>query len=105
MSPSTLPRSASADPRAYVQIAAAVRQRLDGGTLKPGDKVTITDLAASHGVSRQIAARGLRVLEDEGRLKRFPGFGYAVACTKTPRPPSCGPYGPRGTSWPGSPGG
>jgi DNA-binding GntR family transcriptional regulator len=84
--PSTLPRSASPDPRAYMQIAAAVRQRLDGGTLQPGDKVTITDLAESHGVSRQTAARGLRVLEDEGRLRRFPGFGYAVQATSATEP-------------------
>jgi DNA-binding GntR family transcriptional regulator len=64
-----------------VRIADTVRQWLDDGTLKPGDKVTITDLAENYRVTRQTAAKGLHVLAGEGRLKRFPGFGYAVQDT------------------------
>jgi DNA-binding GntR family transcriptional regulator len=66
-----------------VQIAATVRQWLDDGTFNPGDKVTITDLAERYGVSRGTAARGLHILEGEGRLRRFPGFGYAVQDTRS----------------------
>jgi len=79
--PSTTPHGSSADPRAYVQIADTVRHWLDEGMLKPGDKVTIADLAGNYGVNRQTAAKGLQVLAGEGRLKRFPGFGYAVQDT------------------------
>jgi DNA-binding GntR family transcriptional regulator len=75
------PHGNSADPRAYVHIADTVRHWLDEGMLNPGDKVTIADLAENYGVNRRTATKGLHILAGEGRLKRFPGFGYAVQDT------------------------
>jgi DNA-binding GntR family transcriptional regulator len=65
-------------PRPYMRIAAAVRAQIDDGTLKLGDTVPITALTRQHGVARRTAARALRLLETEGCLKRYPGYGYTV---------------------------
>ena len=86
MLPSTIAQGSSAGPRAYAQIADTIGHWLDEGTLKPGDKVTITDLAEDYRVNRRTAARGLHVLAGEGRLRRFPGFGYAVQDASAARP-------------------
>ena len=68
------------DPRAYVRIAATVRQRITTGQLTPGQPVpSITSLVQEHGVARQTAAKALRMLETEGLLRRIPGLGYYVA--------------------------
>lgn len=67
------------DPRAYVRIAAAVRQQITSGELAPGQPVpSITVLVQEHGVARQTAAKALRMLETEGILRRIPGLGYYV---------------------------
>ena len=39
---------------------------------------SITTLVQEHGVARQTAAKGLRLLESEGLLYRVPGLGYYV---------------------------
>ena len=72
------PDELGTDPRRYARIAAAVRRQIDDGTLKPGDTVPIGPLTRQHGVARRTAASGLRLLETEGRLKRYPGHGYTV---------------------------
>ena len=66
-------------PWLWEQVAYSLRQRLDDGTLKPGDLVTIANLRREHSLkTRQTAGRALRLLEREGWLKRFPGYGYVV---------------------------
>ena len=68
------------DPRAYVQIAAAVRQRITTGELAPGQPApSITALVQEHGVARQTASKALRMLETEGLVRRVPGLGYYVS--------------------------
>ena len=65
--------------RLWEQVACLLRQRLDDGTLKPGGLVVIGDVLREYGLkTRQTASRALRLLEGEGRLKRFPGYGYMV---------------------------
>lgn len=66
------------EPRMSVRIAHLVRRKIDDGELKPGDSVKLATLAEEHGVNRQTAARGLRRLVEEGRLSRWPGYGYIV---------------------------
>jgi hypothetical protein len=67
------------DPRAYVRIAALVRAQIESGQLARGQPVpSITTLVQEHGVARQTAAKGLRLLESEGLLYRVPGLGYYV---------------------------
>jgi len=60
-------------------ITEAVRGRIAGGTLKPGRRVSIGDLAPEMLVSRKTAAKALVALEAEGLLERRPGIGYVVA--------------------------
>jgi DNA-binding GntR family transcriptional regulator len=68
------------DPRAYVRIATAVRERITSGELKAGQPVpSITALTQEHGVARQTAAKALHMLETEGLVRRIPGLGYYVS--------------------------
>jgi DNA-binding GntR family transcriptional regulator len=69
----------NSDPRAYVRIAAEVRARIESGDLAPGDAVpSITTLVQQHGVARETAAHALKVLAEEGLVRRYPGLGYFV---------------------------
>ena len=69
---------AIADPRSYMKIAESVRRMINTGDLKPGDPVPIGDLSNEHGMARQTVSKGLALLCEEGRLKRWPGHGYIV---------------------------
>ena len=70
-----------ADPRAYIRIAAVLRERITAGELVPGHATpSITRLCADHGVARQTAAHALHVLQDAGLVYQVPGLGYHV-CT------------------------
>jgi Bacterial regulatory proteins, gntR family len=54
-----------ADRRAYIRIAALLRERITTGELAGGQATpSITRLCADHGVARQTAAHALRVLQD-----------------------------------------
>jgi DNA-binding GntR family transcriptional regulator len=74
-----LTRADIADPRAYVRLAAIVRQQIIDGTLEPGQPVpSITRLSQEHGHARATCGKALRTLEDGGLLTRIPGLGYYV---------------------------
>ena len=67
------------DPRAYVRLAALVRQQITDGTLKSGQPAPpITRLSQEHGHARPTCGKALHLLEDEGLLTRIPGLGYYV---------------------------
>jgi DNA-binding GntR family transcriptional regulator len=67
------------DPRAYVRVAAIVRQQIADGTLRPGGAApSITFLSREHGHARPTCGRALRMLEGEGLLTQIPGLGYYV---------------------------
>lgn len=66
------------DPRKWVQVADYLRTQIDGGQLKPDTRVTVMKLARERGVSKKTATTAVRALTDEGRLRRFPGYGYVV---------------------------
>ena len=66
------------DPRLYVRIANDLREKMDAGTLEPGARPSITVLSQDWGTARQTAAKALRKLEGEKRVKRYPGVGYVV---------------------------
>jgi DNA-binding GntR family transcriptional regulator len=67
------------DPRAYVRIAAAVRERIAAGELEAGQPApSITSLCQEWGVARETAAHAMSVLEAEGLVRRYPGRGYYV---------------------------
>ena len=67
------------DPRIYLRIAAAVRERIEADELKPGQPApSITSLCQEWGVARETAAHALQVLETEGLVRRYPGRGYYI---------------------------
>jgi DNA-binding GntR family transcriptional regulator len=67
------------DPRAYVRMAAVVRQQIAAGALQPGRPApSITQLAREYGHARPTCSKALRLLVDEGLLIRVPGLGYYV---------------------------
>ena len=67
------------DPRAYMRMAAVVRQQVAVGALQPGRPApSITHLAREYGHARPTSSKALRLLEDEGLLIRVPGLGYYV---------------------------
>jgi len=68
------------DPRAYVRIAALVREMISNQALPPGSHApSITSLCREHGHARHTCGMAMRLLEDEGLLYRVPGLGYYVA--------------------------
>jgi DNA-binding transcriptional MocR family regulator len=74
-----------ADPRAYIRIAAVLRERITAGELLPGQATpSITRLRADHGVARQTAAHALRVLQDAGLVYRSPDSATTSALTSFP---------------------
>ena len=74
-----------ADPRAYIRIAAVLRERITAGELVPGQATpSITRLCADHGVARQTAAHALHVLQDAGLVYRVPDSATASALTSCP---------------------
>jgi DNA-binding GntR family transcriptional regulator len=68
-----------ADPRAYVHLAALVRQQIADGTLKPGQPTPpISRLSKEYGHALPTCGKALRMLEGEGLVTRIPGLGYYV---------------------------
>ncbi len=68
-----------ADPKAYIRIAAVLRERITAGELAPGHATpSITRLCADHGVARQTAAHALHVLQDAGLVYHVSGLDCHV---------------------------
>lgn len=59
---------------AYERLIAAIRQ----GTLKPGDRLVETELAARLGISRTPIREAIRQLESDGLVAHLPRTGVAV---------------------------
>ena len=77
------------DPRAYIRLAAVLRQAIADGRYPPGTPTpSITTLSQQYGHARQTCAKALRLLVDEGLLIRYPGLGYYVAGTPRPGNPA-----------------
>ena len=75
-----MPQSRNNGLPAYQQIQRAIRQRIEGKQMKPGDPVSSErELARIHGVSLMTARHALAGLEREGIVERRPGAGTFVA--------------------------
>jgi DNA-binding transcriptional regulator YhcF (GntR family) len=69
----------------YLHIAAAIRDRITSGALRPGDRVPSTrQVVRDFGVAMATATRALAVLRDEGLVVTRPGAGTVV---RAPDPP------------------
>jgi len=75
-----VPEASDSDPRAYVKLAADVRNAVNAGRLKPGTPApSIAALSDQYGHARQTCSKALGILVKEGLLTRYPGLGYYVA--------------------------
>jgi hypothetical protein len=80
------------DPRAYMRLAAFIREQIRDGKLAPGGRIpSIAVLRREQGHSRQTAGKAMRVLEEEGLIYRVPGLGYYVTCGVPAGPESSSP--------------
>lgn len=74
------PVDRSSDRPAYKQVADRLREELDGGDLRPGDRLpSETELMKRFSVSRATARSGLGVLIKEGRAESVQGRGVFVS--------------------------
>ncbi|CAN5505115.1 GntR family transcriptional regulator [soil metagenome] len=63
----------------YQQLAEAVIDRLDTGTLQPGSKTSELEMMSEFGVSRMTVRKAFDQLEGEGLILRVPGKGTFIA--------------------------
>ena len=67
-----------------VEIAAAIRQRISAGELRPGDRVpSVRQITRQWGVAMATATRVLASLRQEGLVVARPGIGTVVVGTVT----------------------
>lgn len=63
----------------YERIAAALRDRIESGSLRPQDRLpTQAELSATYGASRNVVRLALDLLEAEGLIDRIQGGGAFV---------------------------
>ena len=63
----------------YVQLAGIIRGQIEAGELAPGRPVpSLRTLAERYVVNRLTASKAIRVLADEGRVRRVTGRGWFV---------------------------
>ena len=68
------------DPRAYMRLAALIREQIASGKLAPGGRLpSIAILRREHGHSRQTVGKAMRILEGDGLIYPVPGLGYFVS--------------------------
>jgi GntR family transcriptional regulator len=76
------------DPRAYMQLAALIRDQIASGILAPGGRLpSIAVLRRQHGHSRQTVGKAMRILAHEGLIYRVPGLGYYISQRAAAAPP------------------
>jgi DNA-binding GntR family transcriptional regulator len=62
-----------------MQIAAALRERIDSGELTSGMRMPGTRaIKTEFSTSIETAQKALRVLEQDGLIEKWPGVGYYV---------------------------
>jgi GntR family transcriptional regulator len=68
----------SGDPP-YLQLAAALRARIESGDLRPGDALpSINRLAQETGYAKTTVQKAIQVLKDEGLVRGVHGWGVLV---------------------------
>jgi DNA-binding GntR family transcriptional regulator len=67
------------DPRAYVRLAASLRDDITSGALAPGEALpSIAELRRKYGHSRQTAGKAMKTLQRDGLIYKVPGLVYYV---------------------------
>ena len=62
----------------YRQIAEIIRERIRVGELRPGARITESELTDAYEVARNTARRALAVLRDDGLIMTVPQRGSYV---------------------------
>lgn len=63
----------------YVQVANALRARIDSGEIPPGRALpSLVKLEAEFGAARDTLRKAVQVLKDEGRVQTVKGMGVYV---------------------------
>lgn len=63
-----------------LQVADAVREQIDIGILRPGDKLPArAKLADEHQAHISTVGQGLQILRTQGLIWHCPGLGYYVS--------------------------
>jgi GntR family transcriptional regulator len=69
---------------AYIQVASAIRRRIETGQWKPQEKIsTLDELEAEFNVSRVTVSKAIELLEEEKLVKRQQGKGTFVSANST----------------------
>ncbi len=67
------------DPRIYLRIAGALRERIQAGEFASDGKIpSVRTVAQEYEVAYDTAQHAVRTLEAEGLVRRYPGRGYYV---------------------------
>ncbi|MFJ8144699.1 GntR family transcriptional regulator [Streptomyces sp. NPDC096048] len=69
----------------YLQVAEALRARIESGELPPGTRLpSVAEISAEHGCSNSVATRAYRLLVDDGLVVSRHGAGHYVRSSETP---------------------
>lgn len=67
------------DPRKFIRIYATLRHRIEQREIPPGERLDIGDLAAEFKASRDTVQAALKMLNEDGFARRWPGIGWQVS--------------------------
>jgi DNA-binding GntR family transcriptional regulator len=68
------------DEPVYQQVAGILRDQIKSGKIEPRRPIpSIRTLCETYGVARATAGKAIRLLADEGLIRRVPGKGWFVA--------------------------
>lgn len=63
----------------YMQVANALRERIQSGQIPPGRRIpSLVELEAEFGVARDTLRKAVKVLKDEGLVETVSGMGVYV---------------------------
>jgi len=84
------------DPRLYDRVATNIRELIDRGTLRPGERVpSVRKFSIQQQVSVATVTQAYRLLEDHGLIEARPQSGYYVCARRWTLPPEPELYRPR----------
>jgi len=67
------------DEPVYQQVAGILRDQITSGKIEPRRPIpSIRTLCQTYGIARATAGKSIRVLADEGLIRRVPGKGWFV---------------------------
>ena len=67
------------DEPVYQQVAGILRDQITSGKIEPRRPIpSIRTLCETYGIARATAGKAIRLLADEGLIRRVPGKGWFV---------------------------